>query len=316
MVLIRLHPILIKIAVSCLIFLFGVSWFVYSKIIDLSFSDDHDNFFTLKIHHGGFFTKFLGRKYVEGRLGFFDFVDTDLFSVHDLNDMIHEIGYSTDDTMYYHYRIPNLDLDFRLKGLVNDQDVISMAQYVAQNRVINLYVDHGSKRLHTYFMSPSKIVIEQLDNDLSIKLNRFRPKKKGIGSCSKKLDMNGPLKESYNQAQIEDVVYYFSMSLFPFEPNKQDVLNEIKDDFYSPLPKETDIMQEITIDINCQDHREILDDFEPLSTDRYKNNGEFEREDEEDEQGHVEYLKDDLEEHTEEEDDSDYIVDPKAILDD
>nr|KAJ0203901.1 hypothetical protein LSAT_V11C500237260 [Lactuca sativa] len=120
----------------------------------------HENFFTLKIHHGGFFSKFPGRKYVEGRLAFYDFVDTDLFSVHDLNDMIREIGYSVDDTI-----------------------------------VINVYVEHGSTRLHTYFMSPSKVVIEQLDNDPSPELNRIRPKKKGIGSCSKKLDMNVPLKE-------------------------------------------------------------------------------------------------------------------------
>ncbi|CAI9292028.1 unnamed protein product [Lactuca saligna] len=140
--------------------LFGVSWFVYSKLIDFILSDGHENFFTLKIHHGGSFTKFPGRNYVEGRLSFFDFVDTGLFSVHDLNDMIHEIGYSKDDTMYYHYRIPNLDLDFVLKALGNDQDVISMAQYIPQNRVINVYVEPGSRRLHTYFMSPSKVVIK------------------------------------------------------------------------------------------------------------------------------------------------------------
>ena len=108
------------------------------KAHHFSFSDGHDNFFTLKIHHGGFFSKFPGRKYVEGRLAFYDFVDTDLFSVHDLNDMIREIGYFVDDTMYYHYRIPNLDLDFGLKALGNDQDVIFMTQFVPQNRVINM----------------------------------------------------------------------------------------------------------------------------------------------------------------------------------
>ncbi|CAI9269081.1 unnamed protein product [Lactuca saligna] len=258
--------------------LFGVSWFVYSKLTDFSFSDGHDNFFTLKIHHGGFFTKFPGRKYIEGRLSFFDFVDTDLFSVHDLNDMIREIGYSKDDTMYYHYRIPNLDLDFRLKALGNDQDVISMAQYVPQNGVINVYVEHGSTRLHTYFMSPSKAVIEQLDGDPSPELNRIRPNKKEIGSCSKKLDMNVSLKESPNQEQKEDGVYDFSMSLVPFEPTKQDVVNESKDDSYFPIPKETDIMQEITVDINCQNHGEILDDFEPFSSDGYQNMGKFKRE--------------------------------------
>ncbi|CAI9264874.1 unnamed protein product [Lactuca saligna] len=237
--------------------------------------------------------------------------------------MICEIGYSADDTMYYHYRIPNLDLDFGLKALGNDQDVISMTQFVPQNRVINVYVEHGSTRLHTYFMSPIKVVIEQLDDDPSPELNRIRPKKKGIVSCSKKLDMNVPLKESANQAQREDGVYDFSMSLVPFEPNKQDMVNEFKDDSYFPVPEETDTMQEITVDINCQNHREMLDDFEPFSSDGYQNIGEFEREveaeeeqDEEDEQGCAEDSKDDLEEHTEEDDDSDYIVDPEAILDD
>ena len=51
--------------------------------------------------------------------------------------------------------------------------------------------------------------------------------------------------------------------------------------------------------------------------------GEFEKEveveeeqDEEDEHGHVEDSKDDSEEHIEEDDDCDYIVDPEAILDD
>nr|KAJ0190361.1 hypothetical protein LSAT_V11C800434420 [Lactuca sativa] len=144
-----------------------------------------------------------GRKYAEGRLAFFDFVDTDLFSVHDLNDMILEIGYSKDDIMYYNYRIPNLDLDFGLKALGNDQDIIFMAQYVPQNRVIIVYVEHGSTRLHTYFMSPSKVVIEQLDDDPSPELNKIRPKKKGIGSCSKKLNMNN-MGEFEKEVEVEE----------------------------------------------------------------------------------------------------------------
>ncbi|KAL7599723.1 hypothetical protein Lser_V15G21666 [Lactuca serriola] len=101
------------------------------------------------------------------------------------------------------------------------------------------------------------------------------------------------------------------------------MVNEFKDDSYFPVPKETDTMQEITVDINCQNHREMLDDFKPFSSDGYQNMGEFEREveaeeehDEKDEQGHAKDSKDDSEEHTEEDDDSDYIVDPEAILDD
>nr|KAJ0210921.1 hypothetical protein LSAT_V11C400204090 [Lactuca sativa] len=90
----------------------------------------------------------LSRKYFEGRLAFYVFVDTDLFSIHDLNDMIRKLG------------------------------------------ELSVYVEHGQTRVHTYFMSPTKVVIQQMDDDPSPELIRIRLKKKEVGSCSKKLDMN------------------------------------------------------------------------------------------------------------------------------
>ncbi|KAL4556443.1 hypothetical protein LXL04_039095 [Taraxacum kok-saghyz] len=33
-----------------------------------------DNYFTLKLHYGGVFTKVLGRKYINGNVAYFDFV--------------------------------------------------------------------------------------------------------------------------------------------------------------------------------------------------------------------------------------------------
>ena len=53
-----------------------------------------------------------------------------------------------------------------------------------------MYVEHGQTRVHTYFMSPTKVVIQQMDDDPSPELIRIRLKKKEVGSCSKKLDMN------------------------------------------------------------------------------------------------------------------------------
>nr|KAJ0222499.1 hypothetical protein LSAT_V11C200090120 [Lactuca sativa] len=50
--------------------------------------EGYENYFTLKIHYSGVFTKAPGRKYVDGVVAYVDYVDTDLFSVHELDDMV------------------------------------------------------------------------------------------------------------------------------------------------------------------------------------------------------------------------------------
>nr|KAJ0219114.1 hypothetical protein LSAT_V11C300107340 [Lactuca sativa] len=180
-----------------------------------------------------------------------------------------------------------------------------MDQHVPKNRVLNVKVEH----VYTYFMSPTKVVIEQLNDEPFPVLHRIRPKKKENSSSSKKLDMNVPLKESSNHTHIKDGVCDFSMSLVPSEPSqltecnmpdKQDVVNEFVDASYVPA------------------QREILDDFEPFSDSGYHNVGEYkeeiEKEEEqvqEEEHGHEEDSQE-----KEEKDNSDYTVDPKVIVDD
>ena len=65
------------------------------------FTEGYENYFTLKIHYSGVFTKAPGRKYVDGVVAYVDDVDTDLFSVHELDDMVRELGYKTEQTLYY-----------------------------------------------------------------------------------------------------------------------------------------------------------------------------------------------------------------------
>ena len=65
------------------------------------FTEGYENYFTLKIHYSGVFTKAPGRKYVDGVVAYVDYVDTDLFSVHELDDMVRELGYKTEQTLYY-----------------------------------------------------------------------------------------------------------------------------------------------------------------------------------------------------------------------
>ncbi|CAI9265245.1 unnamed protein product [Lactuca saligna] len=47
----------------------------------------------LLLYHGGEFTKFPGRKYIKGKQTYIDLLDMDTFSVHDIDEMMEQLGY-------------------------------------------------------------------------------------------------------------------------------------------------------------------------------------------------------------------------------
>ncbi|GJZ32874.1 mutator type transposase [Tanacetum coccineum] len=55
-----------------------------------------ESLFSLKVNYAGFFTKSPGRSYVNGDFSFFDCIDINEFSVHELNDMVKKIGNDED----------------------------------------------------------------------------------------------------------------------------------------------------------------------------------------------------------------------------
>ncbi|KAJ9561129.1 hypothetical protein OSB04_006289 [Centaurea solstitialis] len=83
---------------------------------------------SLKIYHGGVFSPHPSRKYLLGKCQFVDLVDTDEFSVYELNAMMKEIGYTDDDDVatFYHFKILGSDLDYGLRALGNDLDVLNL----------------------------------------------------------------------------------------------------------------------------------------------------------------------------------------------
>ncbi|KAJ9541381.1 hypothetical protein OSB04_027887 [Centaurea solstitialis] len=73
-----------------------------------------------------------GRKYLVGKCQFVDLVNTDKFSVHELNAMMKEIGYTDDDVAtFYHFKIPGSNLDYGLRG--NDLDVFELVKESSGN---------------------------------------------------------------------------------------------------------------------------------------------------------------------------------------
>ncbi|GKE35936.1 hypothetical protein Tco_1455258 [Tanacetum coccineum] len=53
--------------------------------------------FSIKLHHAGKFKELEKRKYVNGLVAYVDGFDIDKFSVHELNDVMVELGYINND---------------------------------------------------------------------------------------------------------------------------------------------------------------------------------------------------------------------------
>ncbi|XP_021999683.2 uncharacterized protein LOC110897130 [Helianthus annuus] len=115
-------------------------------------------YFTLKFHHGGEFTKNHRRTYVKGEVMYVDRVDGDTFSVHEVDQMILELGYQKEQTICYHFRVPEGDMDSGLQALVNDDDVRKLLQYVDLTRIIEIYIEHYATQLTSSVIFEDNIV--------------------------------------------------------------------------------------------------------------------------------------------------------------
>ncbi|KAI3704867.1 hypothetical protein L1987_75096 [Smallanthus sonchifolius] len=120
---------------------------------------NNPDLFTVEFHHGGEFSTFPDITYERGKVDFVDKVNSELFSVIIMNEMILSLGYSKKDVMKYHFKIPGEDLDFGLRPLSNDSDVISLLKY-SQN-----HKDEDSD----FIVDEDKLV-----QDFSVDMDEFR----------------------------------------------------------------------------------------------------------------------------------------------
>ncbi|KAL8193682.1 hypothetical protein R6Q57_026374 [Mikania cordata] len=86
------------------------------------------NLFSIKLHHGGEFTRFPDRSYNGGKVVFANMLNIEKFSVHELDQLMSTIGYSDEDVRYYHYLAPGSDLDYGIRALGSDSDVIGFSE--------------------------------------------------------------------------------------------------------------------------------------------------------------------------------------------
>ena len=72
------------------------------------------------------------------------------------------LKYDPRDIMFYHFKIPNNSLDWGLRALAGDDDVNNLGQYVKDNKVIDVFIEHGETTVESYYMpkfnQPAQIV--------------------------------------------------------------------------------------------------------------------------------------------------------------
>jgi len=128
-------------------------------------ADIYGCYFTITLHHGGRFTNAPGRRYVGGKIDNVDLIDIDKFSVHEVDLMMGMLNYiGGKERIFYHFLIPNTNLDVGLHDLSGDADVLKLAKYVSEHKIISVYTEHGISNVYIDMWSPKKnITIEEID---------------------------------------------------------------------------------------------------------------------------------------------------------
>ncbi|GJX23373.1 mutator type transposase [Tanacetum coccineum] len=70
--------------------------------------------------------------------------------------------------MFYHYKLPNKSLDYGLRPLSCDADVVSLINLVANCKVVEVFVEYWLTSIDHQYLSPFKstVEIEELDDDV------------------------------------------------------------------------------------------------------------------------------------------------------
>ncbi|GKE20052.1 putative reverse transcriptase domain-containing protein [Tanacetum coccineum] len=106
--------------------------------------------------------------YVRGKVNYMDNIDVDLFNVDELHMFIQDLGYDPSQLMFYHYKMPNKSLDYGLRPLSCDANVVSLINLVANCKVVEVFVEYCLTNVDHQYLSPFKSIvkIEELDDDV------------------------------------------------------------------------------------------------------------------------------------------------------
>lgn len=87
--------------------------------------------FTVELHHGG---SFIGyghlRTYADEKISWFDYCETDTWSLLWIDDFIEQLGYIKKPSLKVYWLLPGKELDNGLRVVVSDSDINAMSSVV------------------------------------------------------------------------------------------------------------------------------------------------------------------------------------------
>lgn len=98
-----------------------------------------DTYFTLKIHHRGYFDNVPEKGYLGGMVQYIKDIDSDRMSYFEMVDIIRDLG--EPDTCKMYHLLPDADLDGGLRELTSDNDVSDMFAIHNGRPIITIYVE-------------------------------------------------------------------------------------------------------------------------------------------------------------------------------
>jgi hypothetical protein len=104
--------------------------------------DSRDEF-TIKLHHGGFFVGYGElRSYVDGKIDWFDHVETDTWSLLWFEDFQEQLGYKIDKMLKIYWLLPGKTLADGLRIISGDHDINVMSSVAEKHKTLVVYFDH------------------------------------------------------------------------------------------------------------------------------------------------------------------------------
>ncbi|GKE09912.1 hypothetical protein Tco_1413463, partial [Tanacetum coccineum] len=80
----------------------------------------------IKVHHNGYFTSPLDRRYSNAIVDWYDLVDNELFSINEYDSLLEDLGFKDGKILFSHFRILRKLLDEGLAPLMSDEYVLSL----------------------------------------------------------------------------------------------------------------------------------------------------------------------------------------------
>ncbi|GKE83201.1 hypothetical protein Tco_1553201, partial [Tanacetum coccineum] len=108
--------------------------------------------------------------YVGGKVNYMDNIDVDLFNVDEVHMFVQDFRYDPKQLMFCHSKLPNKSLDYGLRPLSCDADVVSLINIVETCKVVEVFIELLLTSVDHHYLSPFKtsIDIEELDDDVQL----------------------------------------------------------------------------------------------------------------------------------------------------